>query len=174
MKKLFTFLVVLSLLLSFPGLASAEEPSISDERILCERTVLYDSNGEILGEDVVLTNVTVLPDGCFCVTREGKEEISRLAEPEMRVTKNFVNSYYDRNGVFLASQTVTVVGYYSSTNGVADITSISDSFTGTYASYFSSSKSWGGSSGSVSVYFSSSWLMSYSYTLTTTGHITQS
>ena len=147
---------------------------IEPKKIYTKKIDRYDSNGEVIGSDVYLTNLTVLPDGMFCLSYDEKEEMIRQAEPEMRVTKRFIHVYHSQNGEIMATQTVTVVGYYSNTNGVADITSISSSFTGALAYDFNSASCWSGSIGNMYVFFYGEYFCGYTYTLSTTGHITQS
>jgi len=174
MKKYIAFFLALSLLFCTSSVAFAEKHSTLDKKIYTEKIDRYDSNGEVIGSDIYITNLTLLPGGIFFLSYDEEEEITRLAEPEMRVTKRFIHVYHSQNGEVMATQTVTIVGYYSNINNVAEITSISSSFTGALAYNFESASLWSGNTGDVYTFFKGECAYIHTYTLSTTGHITQS
>ena len=164
MKKILNFLLVVSLILSMSITAFASETS---------------SNVETLeqGDPVCCENLVLLDNGnYYCVlveTAEDESAIELFRYPERQKTKTFVYSVNNRNGVFIATLTVTVSGVYSEVEQSAVINSVVASYSNEQLSRLSYSVSYNGSTAQLNILLNGLGIGSLSYELYTNGSLQQ-
>lgn len=168
MKKLLNFLLVVSLMLSMCVTAFASETSTT-------------VGTPVQGKTVFCENLVLLDDGnYYCIlveTVEDKSTIEPLSYPERQKTKTFVHNLVDRNGLFVATITVTVSGVYSEVEKSAVINSVVASFsneqTPGLSAGLSYSVSYNGSTAQLNILRYGQRIGSLSYKLYTNGSLQQ-
>lgn len=101
------------------------------------------------------------------------EQVEPKSLPEKPTSATFSHKIYDRNGILVATAYVTVKGWYSELDRWSDVSSITATFEGEYAYYFSYSSSKSGTTGTISIYFDIAYAAGFNYVIDYYGRITQ-
>jgi hypothetical protein len=101
------------------------------------------------------------------------DQVEPASLPEKPTSATFSHKIYDRSGVLMAAAYVTVKGWYSELDRWSEISSITATFEGEHAHYFSYSSSESGNTGTVSIYFNGIYADSFRYKIDYYGRITQ-
>lgn len=110
MKRLFSFIFVICILLSSASIVSAAE-----------------NDYYVKGDIIVLNNLVLFDDYLIITTNDSDQSttqnsVSPYAEVERFTQKTFNNIISDRNGAFIANFDVTVKGHYFYPSQEAEIT----------------------------------------------------
>ena len=127
------------------------------------------------GKDVLCSNIEILDNGFVAVLTSVSESETvpgmERSYPEKEKTAVFTYTILDRNGEELGTFTATVKGIYSEADRETYLTSMTGTFSGTYASSFSYTSSINGQTGSVNIYFDGIKEGTFSYRIHTNGNI---
>lgn len=127
------------------------------------------------GKDIICSNIEILDNGFVAVLTSVSESETVLdmerSYPEKEKTAVFSHTILDRNGEELGTFTATVKGIYSEADREAYLTSMTGTFSGTYASRLSYTSSINGQTGSVNIYFNGIKVGTLSYKIYTNGNI---
>ncbi|WP_406241863.1 hypothetical protein [Tissierella carlieri] len=93
--------------------------------------------------------------------------------PEKPTSATFSHKIYDCNGILMATAFVTVKGWYSELDRWSEVSSITATFEGEYARYFSYSSSKSGNTGTISIYFDIAYATGFNYVIDYYGRIAQ-
>ena len=158
--------VILSALLCLsvltPFASAADSPAVYSKSF----TVMKE------GQDLVLKNVTVVPETGFIIVTEemDKQDAGVMrADPDRNTSKTFKHVIYDTNYVVMATCYSTVTGTYSQADGWAQIDSVTAYFVGDAASHFSYTPSKSGAYGYLNVKYDGESLSTFTYHIATNG-----
>lgn len=101
------------------------------------------------------------------------DQIEPESLPEKPTSATFSHKIYDRNEILMATAYITVKGWYSELDRWSEISSITATFKGEHADYFSYSSNKSGNTGTVSIYFNGLYAHSLRYKIDHYGKITE-
>lgn len=165
-KKLTSVLLLVMCICMTFNVANAAgiEPTHND---VAELESVHRGGDITLDIDVFDTGFVLVPTGSI----EGN--VGTRSYPEKEVTKSFIHNLYDRNGAYIGTITTVIKGLYSQVDNWAQITSITATFGGPYASSLSYATYLSGNTGTVYIYFIGILSGSISYRILTNGTISQ-
>ncbi len=125
------------------------------------------------GQDLVLKNVTVVPETGFIIVTEemDKQDAGVMrADPDRNTSKTFKHVIYDTtSNVAMATCDSTVTGTYSQADNYAQVDSVTACFVGDFASHFSYTSSKSGAYGYLNVKYDGGSLSTFTYNIATNG-----
>lgn len=98
-------------------------------------------------------------------------DVGTNALPDQESTAAFSHKIVDRNNVLMATAKATVTGWYSQMDNWSELTDITASFIGDFASNFSYSTSYSGNTGYLNLYFNGMGAGVLTYRISTNGKI---